>query len=458
MKRRPVPFPVVPTTLTILIASSLFCAAPVRAISSSRPNILIILTDDQRWATSMRVMPATRRLFGAKGTRFPNAYATTPLCCPSRATIFTGRYAHNHGVWQNRPGRAFDQQTTVQRYLHDAGYRTGIFGKYFNHWNLDNDPPYFDRWAIDDPSPDSNGYVGGTWNVGGDVRAVQTYSTDFIATRGEDFVDASESHDDQPWFLELAPFAPHEYAQPAPRYADAAVPSFRQTPAMTEADRSDKPPFVRRVRPSPVSDRAAAAARQLRTLSSVDDLVRNVFAALRRDGEAHDTLAFFLSDNGACWGEHGLIDKEVAYPCSSRVPMYARWPGRIDARATDGRLVGTLDITPTIYDAAGVTPEAEPDGMSLLQDRPRGRLLLEFHHVRIVPYPSWASTITRRFQYIEAYRPDGTIAFREYYDLRADPWELTNVLHDGDGANDPSVGPLHRQLAADRTCSGATCP
>ena len=131
--------------------------APAAPTAASRPNVLIFLTDDQRSGT-MAVMPSTLQRFGEEGTTYAHAFATTPLCCPSRASIFSGRYAHNHTVQSNQHGaeQDFDQNATMQAYLQGAGYRTGIFGKYFNAWDLSEDPAFFDRWAIESP----NGYTG----------------------------------------------------------------------------------------------------------------------------------------------------------------------------------------------------------------------------------------------------------------------------------------------------------
>src|SRR5918997_6132814 len=152
--------------------------ASAQARVQSRPNILIIITDDQRRST-IRHMPKTRRWFARGGRHFLRAYATTPLCCPSRASIFTGRYAHNHGVENNALAQTLDQRTTIQRYLQRAGYHTALIGRYLNRWPLEEDPPYFDEWAYFSSS--LGHYYGGRWNVNGRVGTVPGYSTDYIA-------------------------------------------------------------------------------------------------------------------------------------------------------------------------------------------------------------------------------------------------------------------------------------
>ena len=139
--------------------------------------------------------------------------------------------------------------------------------------------------------------------------------------------------------------------------------------------------------------------------------------------------------------------------------MIMRWTGHLPAGTTDGRRAANIDIAPTIMEAAGIAiPERFPmDGRSLLQPWQRRVVLTEFQRVRVAVAPTWASLRTGRYHYVEYYR-QGSVTFREYYRLRRDPWELENLLHDGDPANDPDVAALHRRLAALRDCQGAGCP
>ena len=164
----------------------------------------MILTDDQRLDGTMAVMPQTLQWFEAGGTRFNNAFANTPLCCPSRASLFSGRYAHNHGVATNDSAAALDQRFTIQAYLKATGYRTGIFGKYFNAWNLFRNPPSFDDWAIF-----TAGYSPFRVNERGTVKTITQYATSYIRDNAVSFIEASENQDATPWFLEVATTAPH---------------------------------------------------------------------------------------------------------------------------------------------------------------------------------------------------------------------------------------------------------
>jgi arylsulfatase A-like enzyme len=168
-------------------------------------------------------------------------------------------------------------------------------------------------------------------------------------------------------------------------------------------------------------------------------------------------LAFFLSDNGFMWAEHGLFSKRYPYLPSIEIPLMMRWPGRVEAGSVDRNLVATIDIAATIMEAAGITPDPEypVDGRSLLGEPRRNRLLLEFEREKGIW--TWASTITHDYQYTEYY-DDGSIRAREYYGLRRDPWQLRNLYGDQHRRNDPPTAGLRRRLAEDRNCSGSGCP
>jgi arylsulfatase A-like enzyme len=195
---------------------------------------------------------------------------------------------------------------------------------------------------------------------------------------------------------------------------------------------------------------------------SVDDLVGDLFDRLEALGEDERTMAVFMSDNGVLWAEHGLYGtKRFPYLPSVEVPLFLRWPGHVAGGIVDDRIVANIDIAPTVFDAVGLAPPTDPemDGASLLGAGRRDRLLLEYFRSPDEPaVPTWAGTITDRYEYVEWYAEDGSITFREYYDLVADPWQLRNLLGDRRTGNDPDVGPLHARLSADRGCAGATCP
>lgn len=448
---------IVSAAALLLVALS---SSSVHTEAAGSPNVLIIVTDDQRF-DAMEVMPATRRWLMEGGTTFSRAMATTPLCCPSRASIFTGRYAHNHHVWFNSQAgwNRLDQTDTLQHHLRANGYRTALIGKYLNRWPITEDPPWFDRWSLFVPGENgSSGYYGNTWNLNGRLAEVATYSTDFIADRAESFIRSGEANDGVPWLLYLTPFAPHEPATPADRDADAPVPPFVPNPAVQEDDLSDKPSYVQ-TSDLTVEQTVRLRNRQLQSLLAVDDMVGRVMRMLQRTNELDRTLVVFTSDNGFFWEEHGLERKGPPYLQGIRVPLILRWSGHMPAGALDRRFAANIDIAPTVMDAAGASiPVGQPiDGRSLLEDWRRPRFLAEYHETQVADAPTWASLRTWRFQYVEFYGPGGGIKFREYYELARDPWQLTNLLFDGSPSNDPDVEPLHLRLKRLRHCEGTTC-
>jgi arylsulfatase A-like enzyme len=403
-------------------------------------------------------MDATQNLFGKGGTRFVNAFASTPSCCPSRASVFTGRYAHNHGVTNNENVGRLDHGDTLQRILKDAGYTTAIFGKYLNAFKGER-PPYFDSWSVSTGSAES-GYETAVWNDNGELREVQEYSTNYIGREAVDFIAGADANDADPWLMYLTPHAPHRPFVPEDRYAEAEVPEWDGNPAVFEKDLSDKPPFVQASK-LPSRNGFIIRRRQLRTLISVDAMVADVFKQLEDSGELEDTLVVFMSDNGVHWAEHRMKNKLTPYTESIMIPLFLRWPGEIAADTTDHRIVANVDIAPTVLDAAGLEEEMEGmDGRSLL-DRSweRDRMLTEFEADEDLPFPTWSSLRTDEFQYIEYLDDEGdSVVFREYYDLKKDPWQLRNLLGDDDPSNDPDVRSLAQRLARDRLCEGKACP
>ncbi len=460
--------------LAIVLA---LAAAPEASALPARPNILFIVTDDQRAADTMEVMPSTRYWFENRGTKFPHAVATTPLCCPARSSIMTGRYVHNTGVQANPEGDHLDHSKTIQRYLQDEGYETGIFGKLLNSWRSLQNPPYWDSWAVG-PS----GYLPYLVNDNGRVRSVSTYSTDFLRDKAVGFLRRTERTDSRPWFMYVTPIAPHAPFTPAARHADASVPAYDPNPAFYERngapnDLSDKPERVRLLQdPDPAAfdefilgdpfdpvGSPGMRVQQLRSLMAVDDMVSKIFSTLVANGEEQKTLAIFISDNGVMWGEHGLRGKGWPYRDSQSIPFYVHAPGEaaVPPGGVDDAIAANVDLVPTALDAVGISPPDPVDGMSLLDaGANRDRILLEYWGDN--QNFSWSSLLTRDLQYTEHYRQNGSglrldengDPVLEYYDLNADPWQLDNLLGDGNPGNDPVTTGLSAQLAQDRLCTG----
>ena len=441
------------TRASLVVALFLLAlAAPAAAAQAERPNLLVVMTDDQRADGTLEVMPETRRRIGRQGTTYLNAHATTPKCCPSRASFFTGQYVHNHGVISNGHATSLDHTTTVQRLVRRKGYRTAIFGKFLNGWPVEINPPFFDEWAV------TNGLYGNAlWNNNGQVRNRRRYTVDIVADKAVRFIRQADRRDpDQPWLAWVTPFAPHLPSTPPERYADAPLPSFPLTPAMQETDVSDKPDFLERTRDGEVR-LATMRDDGRRSLMAVDEMVGRLLDELKERGEAEDTLVVFVSDNGYMLGEHGgVLGKDLPYPASTGIPLLVRWPGHVRARHKTTKFVANIDVSATLLDAAGVNHTT--DGRSLLEPWRRSALLTEsrgaYNNGRNVPAFRSVSTPTYRFaEYYEIGTFD--LIFREYYDLTIDPWELENRA---DELSAEQLAALSQQLEEFGTCEREACP
>jgi arylsulfatase A-like enzyme len=422
---------------------------PGSAAPAARPNILLLVLDDARTG-STEVMSKMEGWLRRDGTYLPNTVATTPSCCPSRASLLSGRFTHNHGVNQQSAIGRYDHDRTLQHDLKAAGYGTAAVGKLFNQWPLEKQPPGFDRWALT-----HGGYERAWFAVEGKSRRVD-YSTTFIGEQVNRYVDGFEADDARPWFVYAGFTAPHSPYTPEAKYASREFP-WDGNPAVRETDRGDKPAWVRKYSITH-AEGAATRTAQLRTLLSVDDAVESVRRHLSARGELDNTLVVLLSDNGKSWGEHGLPSKFTPYLESVNVPVYLWWPGHAPA-GQDTRLAALVDVAPTLLAAAGVRPSYQVDGRSLLGPARRERVLLEYSRDEANgSFPTWASLLSLgRYQYTEYYDESGRRTDREYYDLAADPWQLTNLLGDASSANDPPLSGLVDALAAQRRCTGSAC-
>ena len=443
----------------------------------SQPNVLVLLTDDQT-LESMRVMSAVNSEIAAAGTTFDNAFVSNPLCCPSRATLYTGQYTHNHGVIGNRPpeggyGR-LDKSEWLPVWLQRAGYHTVHIGKFMNRYGQDSlpteVPPGWNEWytSVD---PSTYRFLFYELNENGVVTTYPTYSTDEYSQRAVDAVRRL-APSPQPFFLSVAFLAPHSGSpretddpagfvtpMPAPRHRDAfASEPLPESPAFDEADVSDKPSFIRR-RPRFTAERVAAITenyrQELESLLAVDEGVARVVQALRDAGELEDTLIVFTSDNGYFHGEHRVpYGKVMVYEPSIRVPLLMRGPG-VPARQRRRQLVTNADLAPTILAATGARPAGRvPDGRSLfplLRDRGlawgRDLLVEGAPGIEAVAYGA-----VRNDRYVYAEHDNGE---RELYDLRLDPDQLENVI--GEPDYEAVEAALAERLTKLLDCSGRTC-
>jgi N-acetylglucosamine-6-sulfatase len=266
----------------------------------------------------MDFMPRTQRLFGRRGVRFERAFATTPLCCPFRASLMTGQYAHNSGVRRNKDGGNLNHDHTLQRYLSEGGYQTALLGKFLNSWRHQS-PPYFERFVL------GKGYYNDRpVNVDGKLKSVSQYMPYYLRKRAVRILEDFESDDATPWMMVLTPSSPHAPATPAPGHRAVRLPQWRGNPATFEKDLSDKPPMLYpNNTPDGVEARPGVKAytKAARTLLGADNVVHDVFDAMRSLGESSNTLAFFMSDNGFLMGEHGLRLKRFPYSTSQEIPL-----------------------------------------------------------------------------------------------------------------------------------------
>jgi len=423
----------------VLALASGAAARERAAAPDPRPNILVVLTDDQTldtlpsdppsmpWLQS-QIQDPTGHWFW-----FPNAIVSTPLCCPSRATILTGRYDTQTGVRNNFEGPNLDDTNTLPVWLQRAGYTTGLVGKYLNNYPWGRAafvPPGWDRWFAKENADESTAYYDydvadqGYVHHYGAVPAV--YATDVLGEAANGFLEQAPS--DRPWFLYFAPNAPHLPWVPAPRYADVSSMAPPAMPSLQEMnDVAGKPGYVRQQIPRTEQDVQRYQQDDLHEramLRSVDDALRTMIATIEARGELDRTVIVFLTDNGYDFGLHRLEGKRYPYEPSLRVPFAIRTPW---ARAgTDPTLVANVDLAGTIADLAGATPGLEQMGIDLapaLRGAPlaaRPGVWIDWGGDDIVP--AWSGVRTPRYTYVS--NADGT---EELYRNGDDPLQLHNL-------------------------------
>ena len=438
-------------------AGNVTVSAPVTVTVDNppRPDIVLIVTDDQRFDL-MQYMPLTASRLVPDAVQFTHAFAPTPSCCPARATILTGQYSHNTGVFQsylpNGGATKFNPASTIATWLQPIGYRTGIYGKYLNDYVRLSPavPPGWSEFHAFVRRDDSL-YYDYTLNDNGVTRtygsAEADYSTTVITDKAGSFIASTPPS--QPLFLYFTPFGPHEPAKPHPSDVGtfASLPPHRP-PSYNEADVSDKPAWVRLLAPLDSAQMAASDAfhaSQVETLQSVDRAVVALIDALVASGRWGNTILVFTSDNGLMWGEHRIRDtKFCPYDECVRIPLLVRAPGV--APRVDDHLVSQVDLAPTIAEWAGAFPATRVNGMSLVplladaQTPWRGEVLLESLKTGLAR-TTFSAVRTSRYLYAEYANGD-----RELYDLQSDPFQLTNVAKKA--ANAALVTQLKAKLAA----------
>lgn len=410
-------------------------------------NIIVVVTDDQRYDAlgfmGAQTFVETPHLdaLAARGVHFQNAFVSTALCSPSRATILTGLYAHQHRVVDNNHAVA-PELVFFPEYLQRAGYETALIGKW--HMGGDSDAPQrgFDRWVS---FRGQGSYVPTADGLNVDGRRVpqRGYITDELTEYALDWLGQRKSK--RPFFLMLAHKAVHSKLVPAPRHQGRyAKATFRPPRSMapSEAQQSLRPLWVRNQRNSvhgvefPYQDPQAKLAeyfqRYAETLLSVDESLGALVDHLRARKLLDSTVILFMSDNGFAFGEHGLIDKRTAYEESMRIPLILSCPELFEQGRVVPALTANLDIAPTVLDLAGLKAPAHLRGRSLLplargEEVPwRDALLYEYYWERNYPQtPTLHALRSDTHKYIRAH---GVWDLDELFDLRSDPGEENNLI------------------------------
>ena len=436
--------------LIVIAAATRHHAADAAISQAVAPrNVIFILSDDHRYdfmgfhpnAPPWLNTPAMDRM-AASGAHLQNAFVTTSLCSPSRASILTGRYAHRHRVVDNTSpipkGTVFFPQ-----YLQKAGYRTAYVGKWHMGEDTESDQPRagFDHWI----SFQGQGvYSDPVLNVNGERRQVKGYTTDILTDSAISWLE-SQRNQAAPFFLYLSHKAVHAEFEPSPRhqgqFAKETIP-YPESMADTVNNYREKPQWVEAQRNSwhgvdymfhGQFDFDTFYRRYAETLLALDDSVGRVLEFLDRSGLARNTLVIYMGDNGFLLGEHGLIDKRNAYEESMRVPMLAYAPGWIAPASKVTAVVRNIDVAPTILELAGLRSEHDVDGRSVLgalrgekMDQ-EGELLYEYYWEYAFPHtPTTFALRGDRYKYIFYH---GVWDLNEFYDLQTDPKERSNLIN-----------------------------
>jgi N-acetylglucosamine-6-sulfatase len=446
----------VASAIILIILASLCPAQADRAQRQPPPNIVFILIDDLRWdelgcAGHPFIKTPNIDRIAREGAMFRNAFMTTPLCSPSRASFLTGQYAHTHGITDNvdRSG-ASHQLMTFPRLLDQAGYETAFIGK----WHMGNDDkprPGFDRWVS---FKGQGTYLDPDINDDGKSVKPKGYITDILNGYAVDFI---KRRHDKPFLVYLAHKAIHpevtqnndgsvnladaELFIPAERhktqYAGKAVarrPNYGRAP-------EGKPALQRRIGnlpplgPRTVTRDETILGRQ-RSLMAIEDGVGEILRALEETGQLDNTVIVFTSDNGYFYGEHGLsVERRLAYEESIRMPLLVRYPRMIKAGTVRNEFALNIDLAPTLLSLAGLPVPGNMQGRSLApllkggSASGRNSFLIEYYSDRVFPrvlQMGYKAVRNRRWKYIHYLELKG---MDELYDLKTDPYEMKNLIH-----------------------------
>lgn len=421
-----------PTIFDIEIETSLSS----QRLNDKRPNIIFILTDDQPYHT-VDYMPFVKTELMAKGVVFENGFVTTPLCCPSRASLLSGQYAHNHQVLNNTMpmGGApkYNDEDSVSIWLQDAGYRTAYFGKYMNGYEDIEPrgyvPPGWNEWKVflgknlnhNEDSGNLQYFYDFSMSENGIEieypRSAKNFSADVVTRTALEFIRDSSN---EPFFMTVSYYNPHSPYVTAPRHRN----SFRASeddywdwipyrpPSFNEQDIRDKPDYIGALSPLSSTELDTAHKQILRSLLSVDDGVASIVTALKKANLYENTIIVFMSDNGLTIGDHRFgASKNCPYEACIKVPFIVYAPAYYQARV-DSSIVANIDIAPTFAELGDAIIPENVDGVSMVS------LLLN-------PEATWRDEIL-----IEHWPTDGGVGsmIPEFYSIRTLEWKYTEYV------------------------------
>ncbi len=417
-------------------------------------NIVLIVTDDMR-LDDLPYMPNVNQLFGVEGVTFDNYYDNVALCCPARASILRGQYAHNTTLYKNNTTEGGYQKFasanleggTVAKHMHDRGYETALIGKYLNTYPTTAPVPVgWDNWQAITGASGAE-YYGYHMNENGTIVWHDEYAPDLLRDKALDFM----ANATKPFFLYFTPPAPHTPTIPADRHMQSCPGvTARRTPNFNEADVSDKPAYVKNL---PLADPApidAAALVRCQSLQATDEAVAALVAAAPAN-----TYFFFISDNGFMQGNHRIAaNKDVPYQEAVHLPLLARGPDFVAGTHVQA-LAGNVDLYRTFTNLAGLGYPSFVDGRQLAFLARGEAVPSDWRKVYILQRRNASNAVNfdalvtaSGWKYIEYLN-----GFKELYDLNADPYELQNRA----GTQPVLETALHERLMLLKVCKGATC-
>ncbi len=435
-------------------------------VPATGPNIVVIVTDDQRTDT-IPYMPTVTSL-AEQGTNFTNGYVTTPVCCPSRSSILTGQYTHNHGVLTNGSQygfTAFADDETLATWLQDIGYSTALVGKYLNGYNAKSTvyvPPGWDtfhtftedekyyRYSLTE-------YVSRTLSKKSTYESEpEDYSTDVLTTKAVEFIESTETDDDKPFFLLFTPHSPHKPYTPAEAYKDTLTDLDPYDAAsLNEADVSDKTGFTKDLETlttDQLTEIETIRQASLENLLSVDDSVATFMDTLETTGELDNTVIIFVSDNGYHWGEHRIpYGKSTPYEESIHVPFIV-YDGRNPIAQTRDELILNIDIAPTVLALAGAETPSTVDGQSFVDlfagESVDWRTDFLVENWNDQPYADPFVGV-HEGDWVYMHFDNGT---EELYNLAEDPYQLSNIASNDEYAD--RLSEMRNRTITLMQCSG----